>query len=668
VKKNTRKKKYGLFDQVLARLTGETLRKHKPYGGSGKMNFENDVAGEDTVTGPKKSISDVSRLKIAKEDKEAKTVEDKVKPQLITIKSMARSLERQQTFERFKTENQVYTFSALLAVHYMTFELANKLLLVVLATSAGEAEISAGLMLPIYSVNAFLVYYIQPWRRGITVSFRCIRVRNVMNKADTMNFVGQGLVLLIALVLKEGITKGLATIIILALIGILTAFRLFVVVSMVAEKVKQKLNKSEASFNEDPVGARKAVADRLYEISTSAALAEVGLFVFKFETDVNRRRAAGRLEECKEYLLSRADRCKPRHARNKRALLLLSKTVIERIELLQPPPPPKEDMNKLLDEAEQPASQAAALVEKNSENILQTPETRIMHQSIVMLQKSISRCENLARIYADCELINELNSVSCNIKRISYDSAQLSLRFGYFEGAKYEKNIQGITNKDAVPSMRREDFDGFLGALKKIDEISAVFDRELMELIQMVEDNVINTDRSLADACIESLTRNFVNSKVNATKTLRNNWNSWIPYMERENFAHAVHETRKKEKLHAAAIKENDLFGAKRVEKVLDDDLNAYVKSLETKIELLKDFETSFIGQGVKDKTIEIFTEKVNVALDPRRGIRAQGKPGWTDAVGDFFGAAFVSSGGENEGAEEFPGPQREKDYVSEQV
>ena len=120
-----------------------------------------------------------------------------------------------------------------------------------------------------------------------------------MNKADTMNFVGQGLVLLIALVLKEGITKGLATIIILALIGILTAFRLFVVVSMVAEKVKQKLNKSEASFNEDPVGARKAVADRLYEISTSAALAEVGLFVFKFETDVNRRRAAGRLEECK---------------------------------------------------------------------------------------------------------------------------------------------------------------------------------------------------------------------------------------------------------------------------------------------------------------------------------------------------------------------------------
>ena len=57
----------------------------------------------------------------------------------------------------------------------------------------------------------------------------------------------------------------------------------------------------------------------------------------------------------------------------------------------------------------------------------------------------------------------------------------------------------------------------------------------------------------------------------------------------------------------------------------------------------------------MKDKTIEIFTEKVNLALDPRRGIRAQGKPGWTDAVGDFFGAAFVSSGGENEGAEEFP-------------
>lgn len=145
---------------------------------------------------------------------------------------------------------------------------------------------------------------------------------------------------------------------------------------------------------------------------------------------MNRRRAVGRLEECRDYLLHRAERCKEKHANNKAALILMQKSVSERIELLQPPPPPKENMEKLLTEAEQPALHAGDLIEKNSQGEFLVPPTRILHEAIVLFTKSTKRCENLARVYADCELINELYSVSCDIKRFSYDSAQLTLKFG----------------------------------------------------------------------------------------------------------------------------------------------------------------------------------------------------------------------------------------------
>ena len=68
-----------------------------------------------------------------------------------------------------------------------------------LAQQAGGGEIS-GLMLPVYAANAYLVYFIQPWRRT-TVSFGPIRVRNVMNRADVMNFCGQAPVIIIAFAL-----------------------------------------------------------------------------------------------------------------------------------------------------------------------------------------------------------------------------------------------------------------------------------------------------------------------------------------------------------------------------------------------------------------------------------------------------------------------------------
>ena len=86
---------------------------------------------------------------------------------------MAKSFERQSFSDAPKAENEVYTLASLFAVHYMTIELANKLIVVVLAQQAGGGEISGGLMLPVYAANAYLVYFIQPWRR-ITVSFGTI--------------------------------------------------------------------------------------------------------------------------------------------------------------------------------------------------------------------------------------------------------------------------------------------------------------------------------------------------------------------------------------------------------------------------------------------------------------------------------------------------------------
>jgi len=34
-----------------------------------------------------------------------------------------------------------------------------------------------------------------------------------------------------------------------------------------------------------------------------------------------------------------------------------------------------------------------------------------------------------------------------------------------------------------------------------------------------------------------------------------------------------------------------------------------------------------------------VYTDKIASARNPRNGIRAQAKPGWTDAIGDFFSA-----------------------------
>jgi hypothetical protein len=160
-----------------------------------------------------------------------------------------------------------------------------------------------------------------------------------------------------------------------------------------------------------------------------------------------------------------------------------------------------------------------------------------------------------------------------------------------------------------------------------------------MEIIELVEHDVSVTDRVLADACIESLTRNFVNSKVKASKNLKDNWISWVPYLERAQFSKAVHDTLQKEKQLAAALKQNDKFGANRIEQTLDVELNAYVADLEAKIVSLSDFECSDVCNQVKNVAIKVYTEKIASARDSRNGIRAQAKPGWTDAIGDFFSA-----------------------------
>tara|TARA_B100000073_G_scaffold327112_1_gene312463 strand:+ start:1008 stop:3854 length:2847 start_codon:yes stop_codon:yes gene_type:complete len=671
VTKTRRKKKYGYFEAALARLTGQRMKKTTVYGGGPadgeeeeeeeeeeKMRRGKDSDGKAVEkTFDAKSFRIKSRETVFEETKKAKTTEMQIKPQLEKIKTMAKSLERQNLSNGPNAENEVYTIASLFAVHYMTIELANKLIVVLLAQQAGGGEISGALMLPIYAGNAFLVYFIQPWRR-ITVSFGPIRVRNVMNRADVMNFCGQGLVIIIAFAL-DGSQAETGTVLVLCLVGMLTLLRTFVLFSMIYEKVKQKLKKTEASFNEDPVGARKAAADQFYAIATSAQLAEVGLFVYKFETDVNRRRAVGRLEECREYLLHRAERCKERHANNKRALMMMTKSVSERIESLQPPPPPKEDMEKLLREAEKPAMHAGDLIEKHSEGEFLVPATRILHEAIVSFTKSTRRCENLARVYADCEMINELYSVSCDIKRFSYDAAQLSLKFGYVEALKYEERVMEVTNKEAVISMRRESFEGFLSALQNIESISQAHDNDLMEIIELVEHDVPSTDRALADACIESLTRNFVNSKVKATRNLKDNWISWIPYLERAQFSKAVNDTLQKEKQLAAALKQNDKFGAKRIEQTLDVELNAYVADLEAKIVLLSEFECSDVCNQVKNAAIRVYTDKIASARNPRNGIRAQAKPGWTDAIGDFF-SAFGGNQGQNKREEYIPESLRE--------
>ena len=39
-----------------------------------------------------------------------------------------------------------------------------------------------------------------------------------------------------------------------------------------------------------------------------------------------------------------------------------------------------------------------------------------------------------------------------------------SLKFGYVEALKYEERVMEVTNKEAVISMRRESFEGFLSS------------------------------------------------------------------------------------------------------------------------------------------------------------------------------------------------------------
>jgi hypothetical protein len=188
VTKTRRKKKYGYFEAALARLTGQRMKKTTVYGGGPADGEEEEEEEEEKMKRGKdsdgkavektfdaKSFRIKSRETVFEETKKAKTTEMQIKPQLEKIKTMAKSLERQSFSDGPNAENEVYTIASLFAVHYMTIELANKLIVVLLAQQAGGGEISGALMLPIYGGNAFLVYFIQPWRR-IAVSFGPIRV------------------------------------------------------------------------------------------------------------------------------------------------------------------------------------------------------------------------------------------------------------------------------------------------------------------------------------------------------------------------------------------------------------------------------------------------------------------------------------------------------------
>jgi hypothetical protein len=368
--------------------------------------------------------------------------------------SPAASLERGESSAQKHPSTKLERLGALLAVHYLTVELAQKFI-VVACTSPRAANAAAGLLVVVYASFAAFVYFTQPWRE-ITLSVSWFVIPNALNRVEVVSLVSQSVLVIITWSMNGAAATtaaGLLTTIVVALLCTRTALFLSERLSFMRER--------KVGMDDEPLdNARRRRSDRMLALAIEGE--EMRLYAFHSKTVKSRNQRKARYESTRDAIMVRA-----MAGQGNRAMLELARKMMERAKQLDPKSPPSGTATthvraalKILDDRLVGNSEknVAAAIEASASLEL----TRMMsaHQSVI---RDLTK---LAREYADAECVHELLRVANEINKLKSAMRALPNRLGEREADELMSTLSGDACLEALHrSIADGDADAFVVAL-----------------------------------------------------------------------------------------------------------------------------------------------------------------------------------------------------------
>ena len=214
-----------------------------------------------------------------------------------------KSMMKRSASSRGRDRAQRMRWVDVIAVNFLTFELAQKFVLVMVSSvetaSAGTEDRWGGILF-VHVLVATFIFFTQPWRI-VTLGFGSIKVNNALNRVEFLASVCQGLVLLIGANMDESSLKNLATGILFTLIiGMLFVRVGFLFTVSVTNKMG---GISKWDFSKTPEETMNKLAERFVELALEGST--VGIYALKGAVIQLRSKTRARLESTREAMLKR---------------------------------------------------------------------------------------------------------------------------------------------------------------------------------------------------------------------------------------------------------------------------------------------------------------------------------------------------------------------------
>jgi hypothetical protein len=328
------------------------------------------------------------------------------------------------------------------ALHYLAVELVQKTC-VIFTTSplVDETAVSGWALVVVHWFIGAFVYVCQPWRI-MTLGFGKYKVRNCLNKVESLAGFLQGLGPLLAMIfpvqrdefgeVKQTTTLSAMTVLLTIIITGLLSIRIIVFVS---ERVAVKRKKMD--IDKDPEKCMQNVHKQLAKLATNRAI--VSMFAFKADFDIKRRKARARLEDTRQAMLSRIDILKSQqtdedYSDKITALYEVANEMAHIVNTIVPQAPPT-DLNaegciELLDE--QLASILKDIDVRARANALDAPNFTAVHivMKVHAFDTIIYRLDERLLEFAAAELVSELAELGRRHAELRHARRCVAIGFG----------------------------------------------------------------------------------------------------------------------------------------------------------------------------------------------------------------------------------------------
>ena len=373
-------------------------------------------------------VETITAEEIKKEEREEEHEEEQevatkpMKKAKSSVASKFQSMMKRSASARGRDRAERMQWKDIVAVNFLTFELAQKFLLVMVSTveSFNGSEDRWGGLLFVHWFMALVTFICQPWRI-VTLGIGRFKLNNALNRVECVAAAFQGLVLLVGGTMDDSATKSAATGLLFALITSLLLVRtIFLLAISITEKLKGKLD-----FIKKPEESMNQLAEGFVKLALEGST--VGIYALKGASEQLRSKERARLESTRTAMLKQIENLKAAGATDKahiNALYVIANEMAVNVNIITVADPPKgPSPQERLDGVLITLDNTLAAIERNS-----TPET-VIHDRLEAYRAAVDAALEHAHLYARAEMIPELSEIAQGIRPVIIERDNLSIGF-----------------------------------------------------------------------------------------------------------------------------------------------------------------------------------------------------------------------------------------------